>query len=565
METTLSASADQLAPGVSQLPSVPAESIRQSLLLRCVRHLAALLLALIFGAGSLWLYTRGNDFPALYYHPDEYGKSYQIMGRMERNFNHPLLLLEAAEKGIEWFDVPVGDLLRVTIAGRWASAVLASVGVIAVTLAGYAAYGFIGLFITGAVVSLCPALLINAHFFKEDTSLLCGIMLTMLGARYTLSAQRVWSQLLAALVLGIGCGAAVSGKYVGAITTIPAILALFIGRMQNAYALPLRTLLFCLTFIATAHFINSRAFESAYSFKLTPEAQSGFYDETHHAVEGHFGLGLRQPNSYWLRIASTDVLPHLWILGGIAGVWCVATRRITRWEIVLLAFIATFGAILSFNKIPMARYALPVTVGLYVLIAQLISSALVDLSRRGQIVGLTSVFVCLGVIGGIQGSWARDLDDRFVNDTRHEFRNFVANTIPAGTRIACDNHSGLTSPGDPIRHPDQPQLRATLRRDGFMHVADIAETVDDLARQGYSYVAVSSLNFDRFFDREVAGVPGNEDWFKRHRQFYEDVFTRGKLVWKSEPKHRTNAWVDIDLRLYDIRNLKPANQSMKSE
>lgn len=563
METTLPASAD---PSVQQHPvAEPLRVIpRPSLLRQFLSHLAALLFALLLGAGTLWLYTRGNDFPSRYYHPDEYGKADQIIGDMDRNYNHPLLMLEAANLAVERFEVRK-DEYHVAVAGRWTSATLASVGVVAVTLAGYAAYGFIGLFITGAVVSLCPALLINAHFFKEDTSLLCGIMLSMLGARYTLSAQRVWTQVLAALVLGIGVGAAASGKYVGAITIIPALLAIFIARMQNAYALPVRTLIFCLAFVLTARGINQRAFEPGYTFNLTPDAQSGFYDETHHAVEGHFGLGLRQPNSYWLRIASSDVLPHLWILGGVAAVWCIARWRFTRWELVLLTFIATFGAVLSFNKIPMARYALPVSIGLYVLLSQFISSALVDLSRKRKLAALAGVLVCLGIVGGIQGTWARDLNDRFVNDTRHEFRNFVAANIPAGMRIACDNHSGLISSGDPVRHPDQPPLRVSLRRDSFMHVADLAATVDDLARQGYGYVAVSNLNFDRFFDREVEGVKGREEWFTLHRQFYDDLFTRAKLVWKSEPKHRTNAWIDIDLRLYDIRELKPRNEGAKTQ
>ena len=49
------------------------------------------------------------------------------------------------------------------------------------------------------------------RFFRHLT-----IMVAMLGACWVVSAKKLWSQLIAAMVLGIGVGAAASGKYVGA-------------------------------------------------------------------------------------------------------------------------------------------------------------------------------------------------------------------------------------------------------------------------------------------------------------------------------------------------------------
>ena len=52
--------------------------------------------ALFLAILSLWVFTRNNDFP-LDYHPDERGKVLQLIDPTHtRNFNHPLLMLEAA-------------------------------------------------------------------------------------------------------------------------------------------------------------------------------------------------------------------------------------------------------------------------------------------------------------------------------------------------------------------------------------------------------------------------------------------------------------------------------------
>ena len=45
--------------------------------------------------GALFFYTRHNDFP-IFYHPDEETKGVQVVTG-ERNFHHPLLLLNTAD------------------------------------------------------------------------------------------------------------------------------------------------------------------------------------------------------------------------------------------------------------------------------------------------------------------------------------------------------------------------------------------------------------------------------------------------------------------------------------
>jgi hypothetical protein len=138
-------------------------------------------LALLLASASLWMFTRNNDFP-LDYHPDEPGKVAQLMHPAQiRNFNHPLLMLEAANV------VRIGlgvhnDERAIAIAGRWTSAALAAIAVFALAIAGYFCAGYQGLLMCGAMAALCPALDVYAHFFKEDTALLAGLAVALAGA-----------------------------------------------------------------------------------------------------------------------------------------------------------------------------------------------------------------------------------------------------------------------------------------------------------------------------------------------------------------------------------------------
>ncbi|MDB5292005.1 MAG: 4-amino-4-deoxy-L-arabinose transferase and related glycosyltransferase of family-like protein, partial [Phycisphaerales bacterium] len=148
------------------------------------RTFVVLCLTCIFAA-SFALYTRHNDFPA-YYHDDEADKAAQIT-RNDRNFNHPQLMLECAQIAAAATHTPPEIQPTVEI-GRATSAALAALGVAAMALAGFRLYGFPGLIVTALAVGLCPALLVYAHYMKEDASLIAGVGLCVL------AAQVAWSR-----------------------------------------------------------------------------------------------------------------------------------------------------------------------------------------------------------------------------------------------------------------------------------------------------------------------------------------------------------------------------------
>lgn len=501
---------------------------------------------------SLWLFTRHNDFP-IYYHPDEMSKVSQLVDPdQQRNYNHPLLMLEAATLAMKWS--PESDSAQeLVMLGRWTSATLAATGVLALALAGYAAYGYTGLLISGTVMALCPPLLVYAHYFKEDTALACGIMLTILGARLVVGSKRFWPQMLAVVVLGIGCAVAVSGKYVGAVVLLPCLLALIIAPLESWPALPVRLAVFIVSSIAAVIIINHRAFLDWSSLQLTPFALEKIEEEFDHGLSGHGGIALRKPNTFCLRITASEMMPHLWGFSAIGMAWTLARRHFSRWGFVLGSFLICFAIALSFNAIPFPRYALPITICGYFIAGQLISSLLVEAQQLWRQWGQLAAVACLGMILLLQGQRCLNFNDQFRDDSRQRLREWIARNLPPGSSIAIDSYTLLDKPGDPLRHPNQSPLR--MRIISEMFAANAAASLEDLASSGVSYVAVASMNYQRFLDPEIR--PANRsDWYlARQQKFYRDLFSQGKLLWSSVPSPPTNSYANCEVRLYQISHL----------
>lgn len=541
---------------IVEAPPTPAVSYR-AFWVACARHTVGFLLSLVIGISAYWLFSQNNDFPEQHYHPDEMSKADQIIGG-QRNFRHPQLLLELAELRQDWWSIPKRPQ-EIVIAGRDASAFLAATAVFAATMTGYVAFGFVGLAIAGLTIAICPPLLIHAHYFKEDTALLAGVMLSILGVCLVSKAKQAFPQLLAAAALGIGCGVAISGKYVGAACIAPALLALLIARIPDWYTLPTRIATFAIVAFLTVVMINHRAFLDWTSLQLSPQAIEGIEYEYDHATDTHYGVALRVPNYYALKITALDVMPHLWIFVILGLGWLAYRRQFSCWGIALIAFPITFAIVLSRNVIPMPRYSLPITVSLYLIAALAAAWIVTGLPRKQRWVFPAALAAFIAIILGLQGIRAGDLTRRFNYDSRHEFREWVAKNVPANSRINSDSYTGLMGSGDPVRHPDQPVMR---QRVAFNLPVAAFGSVESMARSGVKYVAVSNMNFDRYFEPQVTGSAGNDSVFPQHRQFYVDLFAKGKLLWQSDPQYRTFSYVSMDLRLYDISGLAPASPGL---
>jgi hypothetical protein len=512
--------------------------------------LAPFALALAMALASLWIFTRNNDFP-LDYHPDEPGKVVQVMTPGEpRNFNHPLLMLEAANAVRKMFHVP-REKRAVGIAGRWTSAGLAAITVLALALAGYSQSGYRGLLLCGGSVAFCPALDIYAHFFKEDTSLVAGMAVALLGAARMIATEQPRRQLAAAALMGFGCGAAISGKYVGIVTVAPCLSALFLVRGCAPRLLLSRAAAFAAPLAAGVLGFNWRAFTSFMPPRFSPAAWEKLTHGFASVTTGHEGLALPMPNPFLLDVTASEMLPHVWLFLGLAVLVLARRRAPSRWGVTLGAFFFAFAVALSWSAFPFHRYALPMTVLGYFVAGQAIAAALpcIDRPRWLRRAGLP---ICLCLIVLFQGLQCWRFDAQFADDSRQRLREWVALNLPATATVLAEDYTALQGPGDPWRHPDQHKIAARIVISSPS--AYRSGTVGQLKAAGVDYIAVAEPRFERYFRPGIHGLSTAEQQdLIRYQRFYRELFARAELVWCSVPSPPNHAYLDPELRLYRLR------------
>jgi hypothetical protein len=517
----------------------------ESLTTRSIRCSIAVLMSLIIAGGALWLFTRNNDFPSDYYHPDEPGKIEQLQGAAPWNFHHPVLLLQTASWSRSLHRVSIQDQQTLAIVGRSASAFLAAGGVFAAAMTGYLAFGFAGLFLCGVAIALCPPLLIHAHYFKEDASLIGGILLAMLAAVMTVRSSTPNARRLALVALGIGCAAAASGKLIGIFTLIPALLAI---RSAPRLAIPATTRprrMILLSGLAAFALINHQA------LLHLPRAIGGFTEEIGHGVGGHQGLRLGFMNGFAMHVSARETMPHVYItLGAALVLLMMMHRRIAPVALVIGSFLLTFIAVLALNQIPIPRYGLPITVLTWFCAAAALSGVIVSLRRVKLLPPVLTVAYLAGLVA-LQWPRCARMNELFGDDPRQRMYEFVATQTPPDAQIVSEAFTALHGGGDPWRHPDQPRRTQQI---GYAMTAAAAGDLDSLARRGVDYIAIADANFERFLDPYVHPTASFGPQYRQYRAFYEKLFTQGELVWSNTPAHPTNAYVDQDLRLYRIRS-----------
>jgi hypothetical protein len=538
---------------------------------RTTPTLVALFISLALAGLSLYLFTRSNDFP-VDYHPDENTKVEQLQSRRQMwNFHHPLLMLEAANLARQAWNVPVSDERQVAIVGRWTSALLASVGVFALAMAAFVGQRWVGLAIVGPMAALCPPLLVYAHYFKEDATLIAGLCLAVLGARLVLSARRPFAQLAATLVLALGCAAATSGKYVGAIMFVPAILTLLIAPLSRWWMLPARVVTFVAIALIMTVAINARAFEDPWTLTLRPDAIAGFHEEFDHATTDHYGLGLRTPNLFCLRVAASETMAHAWIFGAGGALIvlgsAVMRRRwpIDRFGVVILTLAASLAIALAHNVIPMSRYALPLTVLAYFTAGTIAATALngfrpATLPLRRLRTGI--IVACSLTVLVAQGSRCVAFNRQFADDSRQRVREWLAANVKPGELIVSDWYAGLTNDGDPWRFPEQSNKWLRVWTNGY---AGSRGPIGRLWQDGVRYVVVCEPSYERFLFPEVRAVPGRETWLARQQAFYRGLDTSADLVWSYEPSPPSHAYVDPPIRVYRVRPTEKTSNEPRLE
>jgi 4-amino-4-deoxy-L-arabinose transferase-like glycosyltransferase len=508
---------------------------------RHLKHIAVTLFSLVALLASVFLYSRNNDFSS-FFHTDEPGKATQLVTN-KRLYLHPQLLLETTDLALKLFRDRSKENLEegrdLILMGRRVSAIFAALCVVALGLVGYYYAGLRGLVLGALSVALCPSLLINAHYMKEETALVFGIALTLLAALIYSKAVSRRSHAFALVFLGVAAGIAVSGKYIG-IIALPAAL-LFVSFTTPWRRIPScwgAVLVACAT---TAALINYRIFAHWSSFR------SGLNYDLNDIVAHHFdGTTMNRPNLFLAKALIRETMPHVLVFAGaylisLAWFW----KRTSRWDLFFVLFVGFSVVLLSFSIAPIYRYNLLIIVMLHLM------AALGVVRLAGFFptpVGWIVMILALALMVPLQLQRCVNYLDQFANDSRVRLRRFVAHNLPADSAMLADQYALPKYDDDPHLAEDERELPIKLYSNFW--AADYGE-LQSLPGLGFNYVAVSELAYWRFFDPEV--LPAPNDWhYAARRRFYEQLFATGELVWSSTPDPPSFSFVNPALRLYRL-------------
>lgn len=491
---------------------------------------------------SLWAGTYENDQP-VWYHPDEPGKVGQLLsGRW--NFNHPQAMLTVT-RWVTWVvgpDLPVDgenvdrstlDADVVAQRGRLASALFAALATAALAGAAWLLHGRRAAVIVGLLVAICPALVLRAHYMKEDTALVAGLAVIALGLA---AIGRRW-RWPGAVTLGLGMGLAASGKYIG---IAPAVLALPLPlAMRGAGRWWLRP---AVVVLAAAVGLGVWAGLNHEKYNAPQRFEEGWDREWEHAfVDGHTGLYPPAWGTFFLDAIQYEVPWAVLGAAGAAAVWTFTVGRrsgVATWTLTL--FPLGYYVLLMPSAIGFNRYALPIMVGLTYLAGVGVAVWPGRIRRTAWRWGLT-VVLAAAVLTPSAMRTAEYLHG-FRDDSRDRLRQWVQEELPRGTRIAQEAYAGLqgrdvASAGVRVRSWDTP----------------MNQSIDELRRRRFTHVIIASPRYFRYLDGTLRAMPGEERAIANIKANYAQLFAQGKLVWQSGEGRGTPGYTNPIIRVYDIR------------
>lgn len=535
-----------------------------------VQWILALCICAGVAVGLHHLFALHND-SHFSYHPDEGGKSQQILLGV-RNYNHPLLMLEATQ----WrFDrAPRRDFQYIVLLGRDTTAWFGAIGGALFALAGYVVARWRGLALLGIAAGLCPALLAHSKYFKEDTYLVFGVAVLVFAAAVCCRARHArWAILpvLATTLLGLGCGLAASAKYSGALFAAPAaILGLIcvIRRRSWWWTIVLSLVLMSAAAVGSWSWINQRAFTEWEYFK------NNYNDEKTHGTTAHYDTTMDQPNGYFVDAVWKDLMPHARVLlaAGVVVVVMTAFQSIRRRRAVMpdphnpqsddrppsarvtellfghwLFWTAIFYLVcISYSVIPFYRYALPVSVLLYASAGMAVVWISQSMPRRWMSIG-TFIFGA-AILFWLQAARCAEYNWQFAHDSRNEVQEWVRDNTSSRDRIFADWYTLLQEPGNLARMLTRDR-RAQVH---LMQVGQFPPQAQALPRMGFTYVVIAGTNFERYFSPYTHPSQYAGNAFLARQKFYRELFDRYPIVWQRKAEHPMNVFANPDIFVFKV-------------
>lgn len=500
---------------------------------------------------SLWLNTRHNDFPYSY-HPDEGGKTGQIIGGI-RNYHHPLLMLSATDI-VSRLAFIKREPQPIVETGRWVTATFAAATVVALALLAWFHFGILVGWGAGLAVALQVDLFETAHYFKEDPTLLFGVALSLLAAHvwYRFPHKRTLR------FLAVACGLAVSGKYLGIVVLTFAIPIVLARRGSEAdISRSQRLKLFAIAFGLTFLICNLPLFAS----KLSSPFRS-IRNEVHGVAGGHRGITRQIPHGVYLETLEENAPRAVLVLSGVYALALVVTaRRRTLPEWATLLFPLGYLAVISCSPKIADRYLLPVNVLLPFLaalgvaeIGRLIGP---DKSRARHALNI-GVIACLftWLVASEWPTFHRSFRG-YEHDDPTATAEWIKANLPATAVIAEDHRISLSpTKSDKIKNPKtglpfEPSENARVPQKVYSpNFASELGTLEQLRQNGITHVAICKQSYGRYFKDETRPRESVKSGFDKQRDFYADILEEGQLVKEWPPG--TISYLQPGIKLFQI-------------
>ncbi len=493
---------------------------------------------LVLFAATLALHTRGNTFP-YFYHPDEPGKVEQVMTG-EWNFHHPMLLLNATRLAVAIGGVPAREQ-AVVEAGRWVSAGFMAVAVVALSLLAYAWRGWMPALATGGALLLHHHLFELSHYLKEDSALLAGFALSFL------MLLACWWQPtnLRVALLGMACGLAVSGKYLGVLSVALAVPTLWRTPERRS----LRLGVFAAALVGTFAAVNYPLFLHLATFR------ESFGREVDLVVQGQRGMTRSVPHLQYWNVFIDNTTPAIW---GLLAVFLHARWRERRslslpeWMIIIFPF--AYALALSFSPKTNDRYFLPAT-AIFTLQAALGTADLAHAfawrhTRRRWLTGAVVVLLAFQLVSPPEPVHWKHFAEywrAFQSDDNADAIEWVRTKLPADAVIAKDNRVALPDPTKKKHAERFGVIPQKVRAERF--AADVG-AFDELRSKGVTHVAVSESDYGRFFLKGLRPQAGERADFERRKAFYEALLGDGKLLFERD--RGTVIYLHPGVRIYRL-------------
>lgn len=530
------------------VPTPPAYIAHPQALKRLDWRIGALLAALF--VISMALNTYRNEFP-YFYHPDEPGKVRQVISG-DRNFNHPMFMLEMADGVAGALQTPRESQPIVEL-GRWLSAFYLAVTTLCVAWLIWQWWGIWAAGASGLLFAMAPDVIELSHAFKEDAALAMGIGLFFVAALLW-EAREHWRRLIA---FGLVAGLCASTKYVG-------FLALPLGLILlwwRAYSLRLhgpaghwRRLLGQMGIFLLTAAISFGAFN--YKMALhRAEAARSLERETELVRNGQGKTAKDTPHTGFIErfVARGGVLFPFYLIG-CWGFWQARGRRKRyRAEWLYLAFPLLLTLLLSFSAKDSGRYFLPAILG--ITSTGVVGAVLVAdwIWRWKNAVRVPLVGALVLVIAGFAGERAITYLRGFKLDARADLLNFLEKNTPPNAVLLQGDRIFLPAPDH--RYADAWRIKAPREIRTTKSVADEAETPAQLRAKGITHVALNHSEYNRYLSEDTRPKEGSEAEFARRRAFYQALFKDARLLWESqEAKIGPN---NPSLKLYELPARNP--------